>query len=166
MKKAFGAIALGIVVFIPLALVIAGQLDFLRGQEPSDLGTRSGGLKAPDAAKENSVSSQAAIHPHGDYHVIAPLAYNGDGKAAFAKLAAIVRAMDGAKTVTQEPVYLYAQFQSKWLHFVDDAEFLLDENAGVIHMRSASRLGRRDFGVNRKRLESIREKFGQSLLGS
>jgi uncharacterized protein (DUF1499 family) len=52
--------------------------------------------------------------------------------------------------------YLYAEFRSKWMGFVDDVEFLSDAAAGVIHVRSASRLGRRDFGVNRQRVEALR----------
>ena len=161
MKKVVGAFALGILALLPAVLVLAGQFDFLRGQQPAGLGATNGRLKAPDAAQENSVSSQAAMYPHTAYHLIAPLTMKSDGKAAFVRLTAIVGAMDGAKVIKQEPDYLYAQFQSPWLHFIDDVEFLLDEKEGMIHMRSASRLGRRDFGINRKRLDAIRAKFNQ-----
>jgi creatinine amidohydrolase len=58
--------------------------------------------------------------------------------------------------ITEEPGYLYAEFETRWLRFVDDVEFLLDAPAGVIHVRSASRLGRKDLGVNRKRIEELR----------
>jgi uncharacterized protein (DUF1499 family) len=65
--------------------------------------------------------------------------------------------------VREEPggtfFYLYAEFRSRLLGFVDDVELLFDENAGVFHVRSASRLGRRDFGVNRKRVELLRSKL-------
>ena len=44
---------------------------------------------------------------------------------------------------------------------MDDVEFLLDKNANVIHVRSASRLGESDLGVNRTRIETIRAKFNQ-----
>ena len=50
--------------------------------------------------------------------------------------------------------YLYAEFRSKLLGYVDDVEFFHD--GAVIQVRSASRLGRRDFGVNRKRVEDLR----------
>ncbi len=62
--------------------------------------------------------------------------------------------MPGASVIEEKPGYLYAEFRTRLLRFVDDVEFLLGE--GVIHVRSASRLGRRDFGVNRKRIESLR----------
>jgi uncharacterized protein (DUF1499 family) len=52
--------------------------------------------------------------------------------------------------------YVYAEFRSKLLGFVDDLELLYDDKAGLFHVRSASRLGRRDFGVNRTRVEKLR----------
>ena len=63
--------------------------------------------------------------------------------------------MPGATVIEEKPNYLYAEFRTKLLGFVDDVEFLLGD--GVIHVRSASRLGRRDFGVNRRRIESLRK---------
>ncbi len=161
MIKTLGTIAIIIVIGLPIALLVAGQLNLLSGRRPPDLGVSDGKLKPPRADAWNTVSSQAALHPHTEYHAIAPLTYQGDGKAAFAKLTSIVRAKKGVNVITAEPGYLYAEFQTKWLKFVDDVEFMLDEPAGVIHMRSASRLGRKDFGVNRMRLEAIRRKFNQ-----
>jgi len=61
-----------------------------------------------------------------------------------------------AKTVTQSEHYLHIEFSSSLLGFVDDVEFLAAAEDQVIHVRSASRLGVRDFGVNRKRIEAIR----------
>lgn len=159
MLKTLGVIAAVIVVGLPAAALVAGQMNMLSGRRPQDLGARDGLLKPPVAASWNSVSSQAARHPHTDYHEIAPLRYQGDGHAALAHLATIVAAMPGAAIVTSTPGYLYAEFQTPLLKFVDDVEFLLDEPASVIQMRSASRLGRKDFGANRKRLEAVRQRF-------
>lgn len=159
MMKTLGLIATVIVVGLPAAALVAGQMNLLSGRRPQDLGERNGLLKPPAAAAWNSVSSQAARHPHTDYHDIAPLRYQGDGKAAFNRLATIVEATPGAKVVTSTPGYLYAEFKTPALKFVDDVEFLLDPAAGVIQMRSASRLGSRDFGANRERLEAIRQRF-------
>jgi len=61
-----------------------------------------------------------------------------------------------ATVLRHDANYLYAEFRSKLLGFVDDVEFTHDDKAGVIHVRSASRLGRRDFGVNRARVEALR----------
>ena len=159
MVKNLGVIAAIVIVGLPAALLLAGQMNLLAGRRPDDLGARNGMLKAPAARAWNSVSSQAGRHAHTDYHLIAPLRYSGDGDAAFARLADVVAAMPGATIVERQAGYLYAQFQTRLLKFVDDVEFLLDEPAGVIHMRSASRLGSKDFGANRQRLEAIRQRF-------
>lgn len=76
------------------------------------------------------------------------------------RLAAIVRAIDGTVIVEQRAHYLRAECSTRVLKFKDDVEFWLDSPAGVIHFRSASRLGRKDFGVNRARMETIRSRFG------
>ena len=159
MLKTLGVIAAIVVIGLPAAALVAGQMNLLTGRRPQDLGARDGLLKPPAAKSWNSVSSQAARHPHTDYHEIAPLTFSGDGNAAFARLAAIVGAMPGATVITSSPGYLYAEFQTPLLKFVDDVEFLLDQPAAAIQMRSASRLGSKDFGANRKRLEAIRSRF-------
>ena len=159
MLKTLGVIAAIVVIGLPAAALVAGQMNLLSGRRPQDLGERDGLLKPPAAKAWNSVSSQAGRHPHTDYHEIAPLTFSGDGSAAFARLKAIVAAMPGATIVTSSPGYLYAEFQTPLLKFVDDVEFLLDQPAGAIQMRSASRLGSKDFGANRKRLEAIRSRF-------
>jgi uncharacterized protein (DUF1499 family) len=147
-----------IIVGLAVALLVAGQAGLLRGTAPTDLGLRNGQLKAPNNSP-NSVSSQASLHsshPFRAYADIAPLAYTGDGAAAFSKATAIVKAMPGTTVVEEKPGYLYAQCQTRWLKFTDDLELALDESARVIHVRSASRLGEGDLGVNRKRVEAIR----------
>ena len=159
MTKILGIIALIIFLVLPVVVVIAGQLGLLHGKRPTDLGLHDGMLKPPVKKSWNVVSSYAHLQPHTDYHVIAPVKYNGDGKAAFSKLAGIVSSMPGATVVTTEPTYLYAEFQTSLLKFVDDVEFVLDEPAGVIQVRSASRLGRKDFDANRNRIEAIRSRF-------
>ena len=162
MVKNLGVIAAIVIVGLPAALLLAGQMNLLAGRRPDDLGARDGVLKAPAARAWNSVSSQAGRHAHTDYHLIAPLRYGGDGHAAFARLANVVAGMPGATVIERQPGYLYGQFQTRLLKFVDDVEFLLDEPAGVIHMRSASRLGSKDFGANRERLEAIRRRLEAS----
>jgi uncharacterized protein (DUF1499 family) len=74
-----------------------------------------------------------------------------------------VKVTTGATIIQQDPNYLYAEFQTPLLKFVDDVEFLLDEGNAVIHVRSVSRLGQKDFGVNRKRIETLREAVRTTL---
>jgi len=147
-----------VVLLLVVVAVAAGQLGFLQGTPPADLGVRDGKLKPPSMT-ENSVTSQAALypdHPQRKYADIAPLALKGDGPATLAKIKAIVESMDGAKVVKSEPGYLYAQFTTRLMKYVDDVELWFDPAANAIQVRSASRVGRGDMGVNRKRIEAVR----------
>jgi len=128
----------------------AGDTMFA-GKRPTNLGHGTGRL-APCKTSPNCVSSQA--DPKDQEHYIAPLALKGGDAMAAVKKA--VEAMPRVTVVRVEPGYLYAEFQSRLMGFVDDVEFLADPAGGVVHVRSASRLGRRDFGVNRARIEKLR----------
>ena len=142
-----------------VALVVAifgsGVMGLLSGNRPDLLGVHEGVLAPVNPDKQNSVSSFATTA----YHRIDPLATGDDPPAGFARLTEIVARERGASIVESGPDYLYAEFATPMLGFVDDVEFLLDAKARRIDVRSASRLGRKDFGVNRKRIESIRASF-------
>lgn len=156
MKSILKWIAILLLVLI-LGAIGAGQVGLLQGTPPGDLGVRDGRLKPPSATN-NSVTSQAALypdHPQRQYAEIAPLALHGDGPATIARIRAIVAQMPGAKIIESKPDYLYAQFTTPWMKFVDDAEFWFDPAAQVIQVRSASRVGKGDWGVNRKRIEAV-----------
>ena len=157
--KLIFTLLLVLAVLLVLVLVLAGQLGFLRGKAPLTLGVQDGKLKAPSKTP-NSVSSQASLwpgHPQQAYAQIAPLAYlPGGGPATLARLAAICGGMPGAQVVQSSSGYLHATFTTPLLKFTDDLELWLDTSAGVVQVRSASRLGRKDFGVNRARVESLR----------
>ena len=146
-------------IVVPIALVACGHLGLLGGHAPTDLGLRNGMLKAPPPGSTNVVSSYAARRGDSATNQIEPLHFIGDGFAAFDKLTRIVGALDGVTIIQSDPTYLYAQAKTPMLKFIDDVEFVLDMPAGVIQMRSASRLGKKDFGANRKRLEMIRQRF-------
>jgi uncharacterized protein (DUF1499 family) len=155
---------IGIVITLAalvLLAVAAGQLGFLQGKPPADLGVNGGRLKRPSGSP-NSVSSQAELfadHPMRDYARVAPLPASGGAQASIARLRAVLERWPGATVVDQRDDYLYARFETKLLRFVDDVEFWYDPAAQAIQVRSASRLGRKDFGVNRARVEAIREKL-------
>ena len=61
--------------------------------------------------------------------------------------------------ITDDPTYVYAEFRTKGIGYVDDVELYLDQEASVIHFRSSARLPYFDWGVNRKRMEEIRTAF-------
>ncbi len=149
------------VVGVSAALVIAGQIGLLQGPVPKDLGVHDGRLKPPSRTP-NSVTSQADLypdHPQKDYARIAPFQFTGDGEKAMARIADILKNSDRTVLITHEPGYLYVQSSTQLLKFTDDVEFWLDRSAGVIQVRSSSRLGRKDFNVNRNRVEAIRAQF-------
>lgn len=137
-----------------LVAVIAGStLGLFAGKRPANLGFAAGRFADGDW-RPNWVSSTA---PAGDAgHRIAPLAFEGDPARAWADLEAVIAAMPRSTIVTRAPAYLHAEFASKGMGFVDDAEFALDASARVIQVKSAARLGVRDFSVNRERVEAIR----------
>ncbi len=116
---------------------------------PKNLGVREGRL-APCRRTPNCVSSQA--DPADREHYIAPLAFAG----TIAELRRAIETLPRVRVIREAPDYdyLYAEFRTPLLRYVDDVEFL--KSGGTLHVRSASRLGRRDFGVNRRRVEEIR----------
>jgi uncharacterized protein (DUF1499 family) len=122
-------------------------------KRPNYLGLKNGWLPRCKRTP-NCVSSQA--DPSDREHYIAPIPFKGSALEAMAAVRKAVESMPRATVIRHEANYLYAEFRSKVMRFVDDAEFAIDEKAGVMHVRSASRLGRRDFGVNRARVEAVR----------
>lgn len=102
----------------------------------------------------NCVSSVAAADDAT--HHIAPLSFSGSEEAARARARAIVEAMPRTAVLADQPGYLHATFTSKVWRFVDDVELWFDASTGVVHVRSASRVGHGDMGVNRERVEAIR----------
>jgi len=118
----------------------------LNWRRPTNLGATNGRL-APCRRTPNCVSSQA--DPSDREHYIAPL------RASMAEVRAAVESLPRTRIVLAHRDYLYAEFRSRLLGFVDDVEFFFD--GAIVQVRSASRLGRRDFGVNRARIEQLRK---------
>jgi uncharacterized protein (DUF1499 family) len=92
-------------------------------------------------------------------HAIAPIPFTGSAEEAMRRLLDILRGAPRVRIVAQDATSVQVEFRTKFFRFVDDAYFVVDPEAKVIHFRSASRLGRGDFGVNRKRLEGLRARF-------
>ncbi len=126
------------------------------GKRPTNLGVQSGQLR-PCPGTPNCVNSQS----QDAKSAIAPLTYKSSAAQAMADLKQVIQSLDRTKIITENPNYLYAEFTSALMGYVDDVEFYLDEAAQVIHVRSASRLGQSDLGVNRKRVETIRTQLNE-----
>lgn len=153
--------AFGLLVAVA-AVLVAARAGAFAGTPPSNLGVRDGRL-APPSATPNSVSSQAGLwagHPRATEAAIAPMPWVAGGAAAsIERLRALLAVRGDARIVEARPDYLRVEFTTRWLRFVDDAEFWADPAAGVVQLRSASRLGRSDLGVNRARLEALRAAY-------
>ena len=118
-------------------------------RRPKDLGVADGRF-APCKRSPNCVSSQA--DPADREHYIAPIAFRG----SMADLRRAVESMERATVIKADGNYLYAEYRTRLMRYVDDVELYYDDQQGLVHVRSASRLGRRDFGVNRNRVEALR----------
>lgn len=160
--QVLGLVLAGVVAGIALHTAFTKGDTVFAGRQPTNLGVNDGRL-APPKKSPNCVSSQA--DPSDAEHYIAPLKFSGSPEEVIAALRKIVEGAERTLVVKHEGAYLYAQYQSKLMGFVDDVEFYASAKDGVVHVRSASRLGRRDFGVNRQRIESIRARFGASGKG-
>jgi len=132
---------------LSLGILVAG----CTGSRPMNLGVHDGKL-APCPASPNCVSSQSTDKDHA----VEPFRFSGTSAEAMADLKIVLSGMPRARIVTATDTYLHAEFTSALFRFVDDVEFWFDESARTIHLRSASRVGSSDLGVNRKRIENMR----------
>jgi uncharacterized protein (DUF1499 family) len=125
----------------------------------ADIGAEPAEALAPCPESPNCVSSQALDSGH---HV-APLSFTGPAPEAWAVLRSVLQSRPRTTIVQTCETYLHAEARSAVFRFVDDVEFLLMPAQGVIHVRSASRVGYSDLGVNRRRVEAIRSAFQSRL---
>jgi len=114
---------------------------------------------SPCPSSPNCVSTQA----HDEGHAIAPFRYRKSRAEAKEVLKEVIRSLPRTKLLEEDESYLHYEFTSLLLRFVDDVEFLFDDEMKTIHFRSASRTGYGDMGVNRKRMEQVRTLVGAKL---
>ena len=118
------------------------------------------GLLKPCPSTPNCVSTEAAEPAKR----MPPLPYRGNRSTSRMLLLSIIDGMPRATVVTRGDAYLHVEFRSRVFGFVDDAEFVFDDQAEAIRFRSAARTGSWDLGVNRRRMESIGEAYRQADL--
>lgn len=140
----------------PLLLAFGGAFLLLQcsATRPANLGVSDGRL-APCPQTPNCVSTFAQDSVHG----MEPIPYSGSLESARTKLLAVLRDMPRTKIIARKDTYVYVEFRTSVWRFVDDVEFLFDTENKLIHFRSASRLGKSDFGVNRDRMNRIVSRF-------
>jgi uncharacterized protein (DUF1499 family) len=148
LRFAIGAGIAAVVITVVLAILARVV------KSPANLGVRDGKL-APCPNSPNCVSTQS----QDPRHQIAPIPYTTSVAEAKARILKVIRSMPRTTIITDDPTYIHAEFRTKGMGYVDDVEFTFDEAAQVIHFRSGARLPYWDWGVNRKRMEEIREAF-------
>lgn len=138
---------------IPAAFAIA-ILCWNAFASPAAKGVSDGRLgELPDSP--NCVSTQT----NDTEKRMEPIAVPADAADIIGEVEAILSQMAGVTIVEQSGDYLHAEFVSSICRFVDDVEFYVDENESLLHFRSASRVGYSDLGVNRERMQKIRNRL-------
>jgi uncharacterized protein (DUF1499 family) len=140
------------VIVLSLGCIIAMPFKLTRANAP--LGISDGAL-AVCPETPNCVSSQASDAAHR----VRPLSFSGSAAEAKVRLKNVINGCPRARLLKETDEYLHYEFATRVMRFKDDVEFYIDNATKTIHVRSASRLGRYDFGVNRRRVESIRDAF-------
>jgi uncharacterized protein (DUF1499 family) len=156
------AIGVAVVAVAGVALVAGGLVYASRTQpttEQVSLGV-SGGQLTPCPETPNCVSTQA--DPTDEIHYAEPIPYSGSRSELVTRLAEWIEGQDRAELVEKRDDYIRAVFTSQVFRFHDDVELYFPEDASVVHVRSASRAGQGDLGVNRKRYEAVRQVVPES----
>ena len=143
-----------VVLVVVFAFFAAGvTLSLLSRGEEAASGLQNGRL-SPCPDTPNCVCSECKQ----EQAYVLPLSCEGDPNASWAQAQMAVLDL-GGKIAKVENGYLAATFETPLFRFVDDVEMRLDKASGVIHIRSASRVGRSDLGANRERVEAIRSRY-------
>ena len=135
-------------------LTIACILFSTNGCSKSNVGLLEGKLKpCPDSP--NCVSSMAT----DTSHYIEPIRYTGSMVKAREAVLSVLQTMKRTRVVTVENNYIHAECRSLVFRFVDDLEFYFEEQKSLVHIKSESRVGYSDLGVNRRRVEDLRRQL-------
>ena len=144
-KLLFIFTGVAVIIFI-FSLCLAGV--------PDNLGLKNQ-LLSPWTGTPNCGSRQEK----NSQHRIQPITFEGSLELAKERLHRVINSMRGTRIITQDVLYWHVEFTTQLLRFIDDVEFYFDESQSLIHVRSASRQGYWDLGVNRRRVETIRSRF-------
>ncbi|MCA9075431.1 MAG: DUF1499 domain-containing protein [Planctomycetaceae bacterium] len=138
-----------------VALFVIGGVVVASWRRP-ELGPVDGNLRTcPDSP--NCVCSYETDKQHG----IEPLS---GGEDSMEQLRQVLASKQGIVVIADEGDYIRAECTSRLMRYIDDIEFLNDAEAGVIHVRSASRVGHSDLGANRNRVEEIRRRLAEETV--
>lgn len=143
--------------YVTLGFTLLLSLSACSGSRPAYLGSPQTALQLCPSSP-NCVSS---LESEEESHKIAPLPFQTAGSNS-AKLTAAINSNPSAKIVVNTDSYIYAEYTSSLMGYVDDVEFLINPSQKRIDVRSASRLGHSDLGVNRDRIEELRKQLSEN----
>jgi uncharacterized protein (DUF1499 family) len=138
------SIIVGLIIVLSSSLIFSSTSLAATGLENNHL--------APCPSSPNCVVSQDGDEEHN----IEPIAYQGDRTTAKETLLKVLSVVPRTKVIEDAGNYIHAESTSRIFKFVDDVEFYFPESPKIIQVRSASRVGESDLGVNRRRIEQIR----------
>ena len=143
---------------VGLVAILGMYLLSMSAIKPSNLGVSNGRLTdLPDSP--NAVSSQT----EDEERQVAPIPLSRPADQALDAIVGIIEELPRTEIVVREENYLHIEFTSLVFRFVDDVEFLIDDESKLIHFRSASRIGHSDLGANRRRMEDLRTRITSAL---
>lgn len=119
------------------------------GKPPSNIGL-SGQKLAACPSSPNCVSSDSDA-----VHKVLPLQLKMPANEAWNEVAELISSQLDVRIISKTENYLHAEYKSTFFGFIDDLELHLRPDEQIIAIRSASRLGYSDFGVNRKRVNVL-----------
>lgn len=144
-------------MFVLVVILIVSFFVYVKvgNKMPEDLGITEGVLK-PCPTSPNCVSSQTSSDD--EVHFAEPIIYTGERKATqlFIESSMLNYSDMKVRLVTSELGYVHFEVKSRLIGFIDDVEFYFPEDDSIVHVRSASRVGYYDFGVNRERVNRVR----------
>jgi len=145
------------VILLVFVLLVLGRMIYLSITSKAPETKLVNGLLRPCPDTPNCVSSEDVENSKK----IAPLAYTGTAEQVWNQLRAAIEKSGGVVRYSED-TYLRATYTSRLFRFVDDMEFRAVPESGIIHVRSASRVGKSDLGVNRKNVEKLRLLFNNN----
>ena len=138
-----------------LVILAVASLFFYKAQN-SKTGAAPGLESGQLAQCPDSPNCACSEYSEDSSHYAAPINFSGSpAEDSFAAVKTAIESL-GGKVVVAESHYLAATFESGFFGFVDDFEARLDEQAQLIHVRSASRVGHSDLGANLKRVNAVK----------
>jgi uncharacterized protein (DUF1499 family) len=141
------------IILLVIALVIGRMVFLSLTSRTPDTSLVNGKLR-PCPATPNCVSSEA----QEDSKRLAPFSYTSSTDVAWDNLQQAIKKSGGVVQRFDDP-YLWATYTTRIFRYVDDMEFRLEAEQKIIHVRSGSRVGKSDLGVNRKNVEKLRKNF-------